>query len=179
MTESARPLTRRRRRVLRWCVRGSLGVLGFAALYFLAVLVLGWLSVNGDHRQADEGVEIRVWSNGTHTDFVVPVRTKVVDWGAFAPLEDTRSLARLPYVVIGWGDHDFYVNTPTYDDFSLATTLKAIFLPTSTVMHVKYYDYLPRSKDTCVKLLLTDAEYRRLVAFIKDSFRLGADGSCP
>ena len=170
----ALPLTRRRR-VLRWCIRVPLGLLGFAALYFLAVLILGWIVVNDDYQQADEGIEIRISSNGWHTDFVIPVETPAVDWGAFAPLEGEISTS-WPYVFIGWGDHDFYVDTPTADDFSLATTLKALLLPTRTVMHLTYYDRLPQPDDTCVKLILTEAEYRRLVTYIKNSFRFDDAG---
>jgi uncharacterized protein (TIGR02117 family) len=173
--EQPKPVTWRRR-VLRWCRRLSLLVLGFAALYFLAVWILGWLSVNGDYVQADEGIEIRVWDHGVHTDFLIPVRSETMDWGEFAPLEGADPTAGMSYLLIGWGDHDFYIDTPTYDDFSLARTAKAVFLPTRTVMHVKYFDELRKPEGSCVKLILTKAEYGKLIAYMKASFRLDAAG---
>jgi uncharacterized protein (TIGR02117 family) len=183
MTTPERPPTKpapkvltRRRRALRWFIRSVLGVLGFAALYFLAVWILGLIPVNSDYVQADEGIEIWVWDHGVHTNFVLPVKTEFIDWAAFAPLEDETLSSEQPYVLIGWGDHDFYIHTPTYDDFSLATTVKAIFLPTSAVMHMRYLSHVPMTAKKRVKLTLTKEEYQLLVTYMKNSFRLDAAG---
>ncbi len=135
------------------------------------------MAANPDYVQATEGTEIRVWSNGIHTDFVVPVRNQLMDWGAFAPYsKQAPPESGLEYAVIGWGDRDFYIETPTDADFSLATTLKAIFLPTSSVMHVSYYFSTPALDRKCVRLVLNDDEYRRFVSFLRQSFELDAKG---
>lgn len=165
------------RRARRWSIRGFSSLLAASALYFVAVLVLGWIPVNSDYEQAETGVEIRVWSNGLHTDFVLPARTPALDFAKFAPYSNkTPPKPSLEHVVIGWGDHDFYIETPTDEDFSLATTLKAIFLPTSTVVHVKYYSYVPEPSARCVRLRLREDEYRELIHHILESFELDDQG---
>lgn len=145
--------------------------------YGLMVLELGLLAANRDYIPADSGTEILVWSNGLHTDFVVPVRSKLMDWGTFAPYSKSSPPDRgLEYAVIGWGDHDFYVETPTNADFSIATALKALFLPTGSVVHVSYYYSRPELGNKCVRLLLSDEEYRTFVNCLKRSFELDPQG---
>ncbi len=166
----------KRRRVRRILKRGALTVLGLTASYFLAVCSLGAIAVNRDYRQASTGVDIWVWNQGVHTDLVLPIRSATIDWTAFAPLEDPAILRFQRYVAIGWGDHDFYVLTPRWDDLSIGTTLKAVFWPSATVMHVTYHALTPLPGPRCVKLTLTATEYRELVTFIRASFRLDASG---
>lgn len=145
--------------------------------FCLMTLELGWLAANKDYQQATSGTEIRVWSNGFHTDFVVPVRNELMDWGAFAPYSKKAAPEIwLEHTVIGWGDHDFYILTPTYADFSMATTLKALFLPSASVMHVSYHSFTPEPGARCVRLVLNDEEYRQFVKFLKSSFVLDQDG---
>ncbi|MEE2886146.1 MAG: TIGR02117 family protein [Planctomycetota bacterium] len=162
---------------IRRTARGAVWLLAIVVFYGLMVLELGSLAANPDYVQADSGTEIRVWSNGIHTDFVVPVRSRLMDWGAFAPYSKSTPPEQLPeYAVIGWGDHDFYIETPTEADFSLATTLRAIFLPTKSVMHVSYYDFRPELGHKCVRLLLNDEEYQQFVSYLKSGFALDSRG---
>jgi uncharacterized protein (TIGR02117 family) len=138
------------------------------------VLELGWLAANPGYKPASEGTEIRVWSNGLHTDFMLPIRSNIMDWAEFAPYSQTTAPAEhLKYVVLGWGDRGFYIGTPTYDDFSITTALKAIFLPTDSVMHVSYQPFLPEPSAKCVRIVLSDEQYQRFVHFLKSSFALG------
>ena len=90
-------------------------------LFALAVWIGGSIAVNRGWQQAREGIEIRVWSNGLHVDFVLPIATRHVDWRAFAPLQNPSGPNEWQgYINLGWGDHDFYVLTPTEADFSYA-----------------------------------------------------------
>ena len=161
------------RSLVRWPIR-VIGWLGAGIIFYgLMVLELGWLTANPDYKQASEGTEIRIWSNGLHTDFVLPVRSKLMDWAAFAPYSKNAPPAdHLKYVIVGWGDRGFYIETPTYDDFSITTALKAIFLPTDSVMHVSYHSFAPSTSDKCVRVVLSDDQYRRFVRFLIAGFRL-------
>lgn len=73
------------------------------------------------------------------------------------------------YLEIGWGDRDFY-QTPT-PHFGI--TLKAILLPTPSVLHIVAFNnsvtsYFPHSK--IIMIRLSDAGFQRLISYIAVSF---------
>ncbi len=175
---SAKAARRRWRRPLRYLAGTLLAATLAAILYGVAVWVLGWIPVNAGYKQAARGVAVVVVSNGIHTDFYLPARHPAKDWTRFAPLEDTaRGPREAPYVLVGWGDRGFYLDTPTWDDLSVSTTLAAVFLPTPSVMHLYYHYYLPPPGEACVHLWLRDEEYAQLVAYLEAGFRRGDDGA--
>jgi len=168
---------RRRRLALRWLLRGLVATFTFAALYLLAIWVLGAIPVHRGWRPPTRGVEIMISSNGIHTDFYLPTKTAQQDWSTFAPLQHVSTRREVaPFVLIGWGDRGFFLDTPTWDDLSVGTALSAVFLPTPSVMHVYYRHWLPQADEQTVRLLLREEEYAQLVAYIERSFRRGDDG---
>lgn len=165
------------RRALRWLLFALLALISFALLYGAALWLLGSITINDDYEPATDGVPVTIVSNGIHTDFYLPARHPAKDWTRFAPLEDTTvGPASAPYVLIGWGDRGFFLDTPTWDDLSVTTTFAAVFLPTRSVMHIYYHWYVPTPGDRCVRLRLRDDEYRRLVAYLEQGFARDATG---
>ncbi len=43
------------------------------------------------------------------------------------------------YIAFGWGDKETYLNTPTWNDIKISTSLKALFINTPSLMHITYY----------------------------------------
>jgi len=171
----ARP--RLRRRICRWLLRGLLLLLAFALLYLLAVWILGAIAVHRGYQPATTGIDIMISSNGIHTDFYLPRKTPEQDWTSFAPLQHMSGyLADSPLVLIGWGDRSFFLDTPNWEDLTVAKALKAVFLPTSSVMHVYYREGMPAPGERAVRLRLSTAEYRLFVAQIERGFRKNANG---
>lgn len=79
------------------------------------------------------------------------------------------------WLEFGWGDADFYQK----EGESLLLGLKALFLPTGSVMHVHGFNGSPAAnfpKTEIVALHLTDAGYARLLDFLRASFARDADG---
>ncbi|MFM7331368.1 MAG: DUF2459 domain-containing protein, partial [Brachymonas sp.] len=52
---------------------------------------------------------------------------------------------------MGWGDRNFFLNTPTWDDLTLSTALNATFGLGSAALHINYYKEVP-----------TNFEYKRI-----------------
>ena len=175
MVEKSRKPKSRLRRWLRWPIRLTLGFLLCGLLYFGAVFGLGAITVNADYTQPARGVEIHVWSNGLHTDLLLPVRHELFDWREFAPLAGEHH-SWMKNVLIGWGDHDFYIETRTDDDFSWLVTSKAILLPTQSVMHLQYRWDDPVEDEKCVRLVLRESEYQKLVEMICATFEFDGEG---
>jgi uncharacterized protein (TIGR02117 family) len=170
------PAPRRRSRWRRAIAHAAIGLVAAGAAYVGAVWILGAIPVHADYRPADSGVTIAVASNGVHTDFYLPARHPVKDWTSFAPLESPAA-APAPYVLIGWGDRGFFLDTPTWDDLSATTALAAVFWPTPAVMHVYHRFWLPLEGEACARLQLREAEYRALVAYIEAGFARDEGGA--
>ena len=152
-----------RRRLLRWL---GLGVFAYGML-----VIIGMIPVNNDFREAspDEGVTIYVTSNAVHADIIVPMRTKEMDWREQFPPEHFEARSNgYSHVAIGWADRDFYLNTPEWKAMRLDTTAKALFWPSSTVMHVQF----TRAKEdaNCRAVTLSPGAYQKLVDYVLASF---------
>ncbi len=158
---------------MKWLRRFALSLFACVAAYLLAALIGSHWPVNRDWRGAASGVTVYVASNGYHTGIVVPAQTAAFDWDRYAPPRDLGdpSLAGR-WLLFGWGDRDFYLNTPTWAEFDVRTGLIAITGSGSTLVHVDHMD-APEDAIEIRKLVLTPAEYGRLTAFIAGTFAPG------
>lgn len=156
----------------RWFARAAV-VAAALALFYTGFLGLGFVPVNRGYvtPPADDCVRIFVRSNEVHTDLVLPVVCDAadIDWRRQFPLRDFWGNVREPrYVAIGWGNREFYVNTPTWAEFKLTSACGALFWPSETVLHVEYLgDVSPSASMRTV--LLTREQYARLAAFVEAS----------
>lgn len=149
--------------------------LGFAflvALYVAGGVGGSLVPVNAAWRPAESGVRIYVVDNGIHTDLVFPVAATGADWWAdlvrpehFADPGATAAT----HVAFGWGDRDFYLNTPTWWDVNPLRIGKAATGVGATVMHVERVAE-PRPGPDVRSIMLRPEEYARLAAFVRASF---------
>lgn len=159
---------------MKWLRRFALSLAALTAAYLLATLVGSHWPVNRDWLEAESGITVYVASNGYHTGIVVPAQTAEFDWDRLAPPLDLGdpSLAG-QWLLFGWGDREFYLNTPTWAEFDIRTGLIALTGSGSTLVHV---DHMDRPDDAVEirPITLTPGQYRRLAAFIAGTFTPGA-----
>jgi uncharacterized protein (TIGR02117 family) len=149
---------------------------GLLVLYVMAALVLGTLPANRDFQSPPAGTEIFVCSNGWHTDFVLPVRTREIDWARRFPAPDfVGPVGGYDHIGIGWGNLDFYHATPTWAEFEVSTALRALLGSGPSALHVQYRPG-PGFKEDCGRLVLDDAHYRMLADYIDGSLLDSAAG---
>lgn len=151
-------------------------LLAIPLAYLLAGQIGGMIPSNRDWVQAKRGVVVFVETNGIHTGIVVPVSAAGVDWRDLVKadhLGDPRYAGT--HLAFGWGERQFYLNTPTWADLSLSTVARSAIGSDETLVHV---DHLPPPipDDRIRTLILSEEEYRRLSAYIRASFRLNAAG---
>lgn len=146
-----------------------------AVVYVLAAVGGGAIPVNPDWKQAEQGVRIYVIDNGVHTDLVLPVAAEGVDWRDLAKPGDIRrpELAAHPYIAFGWGDRDFYLNTPSWSQVSPVRVARALAGMGSTVLHVAHMP-APGEGPHMRTMMLSPDEYRRLAAYVRGTFAEGA-----
>ncbi len=153
------------------------GLLAIPLLYFLAGFVLGMIPSNAGWKPAREGVRIFIRTNGVHTWIVVPKVTREMDWRPFVPGEHLRDRrwGNGNYVALGYGNRRVYLDTPTWSDLKVRDALSAAFGSGPSLMHADH-DHDPQPSRYQRPLTLSRKEYRKLVAYLRGSFRLDARG---
>jgi uncharacterized protein (TIGR02117 family) len=167
-----------KRRLLVWLLRGLAGIVSIPLAWFLAALLLGAVPANvAFHEAGEEGVTIFVMSNGVHTWIVMPKVDADMDWRLYAlprHLRDPR-WGNADHVAIGYGNRDFYLNTPTWGDLSLRTAALALLGTGPTLLHVEHV-HRPGPEPDQRPIRISRDQYRRLAGFIQRRFRLDAGG---
>lgn len=149
---------------------------GVVAAYPGAGLIGGLVPSNANWSPPADGVTLYIESNGVHTGIVMPKRAAGVDWQGDFPARDLADprYARFDHVSIGWGERDFYLETPTWTDLKLSTVVAAAAGSDRTLLHV---DHVPRpAPDGEVRrVVVRPTEYRRLAAYIRASIAPGGE----
>jgi uncharacterized protein (TIGR02117 family) len=162
---AARPALRVALRALAWSA-------GALVLLTVAFLMSAWIGSslprNPDWTEPADGVEIMVGDNGIHTELVLPLVTPDKDWREDFPAAHVPA-AKAPYthVAVGWGEQEFYLNTPTWREFRLSTAIRAM-IGGDPLVHVAHY-IRPAPGPDNRPLRITREQYRRLVARIEAS----------
>ena len=167
----------RRRRAAIWLLRAAAGIVAIPLSYFLAALLLGTVPANVAFREPAQGVTIFVRSNGVHTWIVMPKVADEMDWRPYARpehLSDPR-WGGADHVAIGYGNREFYLNTPTWGDLSLKTAALAMFGAGPTLLHVEHI-HRPRAEAWQRPIRITPGQYRRLAGYIQRRFQLDRGG---
>ena len=107
------------------------GFLGLLLVYLSFAFILSIIPVNKNFTETKEsGIVIYLLTNGVHLDIVVPKVSNYKDWREdleINPFIDTQ----VNLVAFGWGDRDFYLNTPEWSDLTFSTAFNALFLKDS------------------------------------------------
>ena len=144
-------------------------------LYLGSAWILSRLTVSAEPNSSPE-IVIFLETNGVHVDVVMPVRTADFDWSRRIRYQNTRSGdSTFPWLAMGWGDKDFYLNTQHLSDLKLGTALKAVVGLSPPAVHASFCAQ-PSIGEDCVKLVISREQYRRLVDFIGKSLQLDSSG---
>ncbi len=166
---------------LRWWLvvlprRLLLGIFGFFLIY-AAFLLIGLVPINSETAVAHDGIPITIISTAVHADIVVPLKNGIKDWSKDFPDHLFKgSVSDAAYVLVGWGDKGFYLETPTWSELKVSTAAKALLLPSSTCMHVSLKRN-PRFTGSVAQVHLSEVQYAKLVQFIESSFQRDGRGS--
>lgn len=144
--------------------RFLLGIFSSLMLYFLLATVLSYFPKNPkDEAKCTKKVEsIYLITNGIHLDIVF--KREQLDKAFLSELNISETVK---YVAFGWGDKDFYLHTPTWNDLTAGTLAKALLWKSETAMHVT--DYRFKSKKFVV-VPLCEFQLEILKKYVDSSF---------
>ena len=151
-------------------IRRILKYLGIILLlpvtYFIISLILTYIPVNTAQDTSQQNDAIYLSTNGVHLEIIIP--KEVLDPSIAAGLTyDERDM----YFSFGWGDRNFYVETPTWADLSLLTGFKALFINTSSLLHVTRYRSIQKD---WARIPVNPDQLSKINTYIKNGFRLDA-----
>jgi uncharacterized protein (TIGR02117 family) len=137
------------------------------ATYVIFAIIFSIIPVNRDNNPDNE-IDIYIKSNGVHLDIVLPLRNEIKDWTSDIWI-DSRIAHSAHFISFGWGDKEFYLNTPEWSDLTLKTAIIAIFLKSPSALHIDYYKDLHTS-DKCKIISINKEQYKTIVNYIESSF---------
>ena len=141
------------------------------ALLIVSNMVIGLIKCFAAEIDKSARNEVYVVNHGWHTGFVVPASAIHK-----AMPELKQRFENAPYIEFGWGDNEFY----QAEEITSGITLKAIFLPTDSVVHavlvpLKVDRYFKNSE--VEKFCLEDSKLESLIKFISSSFYRDVSGN--
>jgi uncharacterized protein (TIGR02117 family) len=150
----------------------ALAILALISVYISLAIILSSIPRTRDivhNGDPDKQITVYLISNGVHLDFVLPKKTPVMDWTRDLQIpEEIEPLVE--YIGFGWGDREFYLNTPGWSDLTLQTAFHAAFTSGPSAMHITCYRN-PSEAREFRKIVLDTVQYSRLVSYIEESYR--------
>lgn len=155
-------------RILRKVIRFIFIALAIPVLYALASLLLSLITINTTKTTDGDTEIIYLSTNGVHLNVILAQKDM-----SEALLEGLVVNQTDEFYSIGWGDEEFYLNTPYWSDLTFKTAFQAVFLKGSSLMHVTRYRNVQKH---WVSIELNKAELIRLNEIIAASFMTGEGG---
>ena len=156
---------KRIKKIVKWIGCFLLIPLGYVLISFLctAITVNGTITGETPHT-------IYLSTNGVHLDIIIP--TKNIQDELRENLKDELHITE--YVSFGWGDENFYLHTPTWDDLTFSNAFSALFLKSTTLMHVTKYN---TKRNSWVAIQISESQLTKLNSYIETSFQKDTTGS--
>lgn len=152
-------------------------IVGIIVLYGLMAYLLPFIEVSAKDDGEKKEIPIYIYTNGVHTDIVMPVRNDMQDWSTKIPFANTKSKKTdYNYIGVGWGDKGFYLDTPTWADLKFSTAFKAAFWLGESAMHCTYYKTM-KEADDCKIIMISRSQYKNLTKFVEDKFDKDQNGN--
>ena len=135
-------------------------------LYFAIAFLLTFFPTKP--KNLNQNQTIYLLYNNMHSDIVLELNNTTEDWRRhLSPLINNKN----GYLSFGWGDKETYINTPTWDELSILTTVKARFINTPSFMHVSHISDINRYQKI-KKLKISKEQLSKLEKNILKSFNL-------
>lgn len=156
-----------------WWVAAT--VITVALLYFAAALAGALIPRNAGWQEPEQGITFYIWDNGVHVDLVLPARAAGINLHEITPPKHMQGeIASPQWVALGWGQREFYLETPTWGDLTPRNALRAV-TGGDSLMRISHREQRPGGGG--VREIRVDPEgYRRMVAFASASFDRRQDG---
>ncbi|MCX2742761.1 DUF2459 domain-containing protein [Mangrovivirga sp. M17] len=136
-------------------------------IYFLIAIILTWIPVNSDFDTSKGENQIYLSTNGVHADIIIPIEYFDSDF-----INQLDADPSVKYLSFGWGDQNFYLNTPTWADLTFNNAVKALFIDSPTLIHLTKYSGISQH---WVRTHVNQTQLEKLKSQILNSFEFKND----
>lgn len=155
-------------KVIKKILNGLLYFLFIPMIYLIISLILTAIPVDRTIKDQVSEKSIYLSTNGVHLDIIIPEEhiTPNLRSGLKYSKNDV-------FLAFGWGDENFYINTPTWGDVTFSNAFRALFLASRSSMHITRY----KSKHPdWVEVEINETELGKLNKYLQDSFQTDKNG---
>ncbi|PKV52680.1 uncharacterized protein (TIGR02117 family) [Aquimarina sp. MAR_2010_214] len=142
-------------------------ILIFPISYLIASLILTYIPVNEKKDSKEKNHTIYLSSNGVHLEIIIAKNDLNI-----ILLNDQLDAPQAQYFSFGWGDKNFYIETPLWADLTFVNGFQALFLNTSTLLHVTRHSSV---QEDWVALHINQEQLKKINQYISTTFRLNAE----
>lgn len=136
--------------------------------YILVSLLLTYIPIDEKTDNTPKKHTIYLTTNGVHSDIILSKKVMTPQL-----LKDQKYHPKEQYFAYGWGEENFFLNTPTWGDLTFSTAFRAAFLESSTLIHVTRYR---KKRDKWIPVQITDIQLQKLNEFILNTFDSNENG---
>lgn len=137
--------------------------------YIIIALLLTSITVERSANEENRNQQIYLNTNGIHLDIIIPIKNT-----DSLVLAGIKYNANEKYLSFGWGDENFYIHTPTWGDLTFSNAFKAMFLKSSTLMHVTRYN---QKQSDWIAVKINEAELSKLNNYLLNTFDTNESGT--
>jgi len=137
--------------------------------YLVISLILTYITVNKSENETENNKLVYLSSNGVHLNIIIHQNDIVTELK-----NGLEFIKDYEYLSFGWGDENFYLNTPTWSDLTFENTFNALFLNSTSLIHLSRYRYI---KNSWKEVSLSEVELDKLNHYILESFQKDFDGN--
>ncbi|GAA4278188.1 TIGR02117 family protein [Aquimarina mytili] len=130
--------------------------------------MLTYITVNNDQDLTEKKYNIYLSSNGVHLEIILhkdELNSSILKGQVYNP--------EAQFFSFGWGDKNFYVETPTWADLTFVNGFRALFINSSTLLHVTRYREIQKD---WVEIQVSQAQLDKINTYIDTAFRLDDKG---
>lgn len=138
-------------------------------IYLVLALVGSIIPVNSNLETENTEMHIYLYKQDMHTDILLPVKSRIIKWDRiFKPEHTLSNPQNSEFIGFGWGDLNFYRNTPQWEDLKLDVAFKALFLKSQSALHTRFYQKISVSENL-VKISVSEDQYKKLTEYILET----------
>lgn len=152
------------KKILKWFFYLALIPIG----YLLISLFLTIITVEKKDKQSISNKTIFLSTNGVHLNVILLKKDISSDL-----IEGISHSSNENYFSFGWGDENFYLNTPTWGDLTFRNGFNALFINSTTLIHLTRYK---KKYNDWVEIKISENELNRINLYLINSFKKDSEG---
>jgi uncharacterized protein (TIGR02117 family) len=137
--------------------------------YIVISLILSSITVDRIINNENSEKLIYLNTNGVHLDIVIPIEN--IDSSVLSGIKYKRNEQ---YLSFGWGDENFYINTPTWEDLTFNNAFSAMFLKSLTLLHITRYK---QKRSDWIEIKVNESELKKLNSYLLNTFEVNENGN--